>query len=150
MKMLSTIIVFTWFSFVSAIAQERCLDPIQLKSLDAKWEKALLESDVNQLELLLAEDFVWIHNHADATDTKKLLLKRASDPDIGATWNPDSRKSKDEKVTVIGSTGIVTGFTIVDRGSTSTTYHFMRTYIEIEGSCLLLANQTMVIPDKED
>ncbi len=60
-------------------------------------------------------------------------MKRASDPNLGAAWNPDSRKSKDVKVTVIGSTAIVTGVTIVERDSTSTTYHFMRTYVEIEG-----------------
>ena len=150
MKIVNLVIIVIVLSLASAVAQESCLDSKRLSSLDTEWEKALLESNVEFLDSILAEDFIWVHNHAAGTDTKEILLKRASDQNVGAAWNPDSRKSKDVKVTVIGSTGIVTGFTIVDRGSTSTTYHFMRTYVEFEGNCLLIANHTMVIPDEED
>lgn len=91
-----------------------------------------------------------VHDLASGIDSKESLLKRASDPNIGATGKPKSRISKDVKVIVIGSTGVVSGYTIVDKDSSLITYHFMRTYVEIEGNCFLLANHTMVIPDKEN
>ena len=150
MKTISIVIVLTGLSLVSTIAQESCLDSNRLASVDSTWEKALLESNVEFLKSILTDDFIWVHNHAGLIDSKSSLLKRASDPYIGATGNPKSRISEDVKVRVTGSTGIVTGFTTVDRGPTPTTYYFMRTYAEIDGNCFLLANNTMVIPENED
>ncbi len=147
MKEISIVIIVMGLSFVSAVAQESCLDPDRLASLDAGWEKALLESNVNRLGSLLAEDFVWIHNHTSGIDSKASLIKRASDPDVGATGNPRSRNSFDVNVIILDSTGVVTGLTVVDRGASPTTYSFMRTYVKVGGTCLLLANHTMVIPD---
>lgn len=150
MKMNCIVIVLITLSFASAQAQENCLNKNQLTQLDAEWEKALLNSDVNRLQSLLAEDFIWIHDHASSVDSKSSLIKRASDPSVGASGNPRSRTSIDVKVIVMGSTGIVTGFTAVDRGSTVTNYNYMRTYVESEGKCFLLANHTMVVPEKKD
>ncbi len=150
MKIVYLVILALRLSLASTLAQESCLDTDNLIKLDAQWEKALLESDVEFLAFILADDFIWIHNHASLTDTKESLLKRASDPKSGATGKPRSRISKDVEVTVLGSTGIVTGFTIVDRGPAPTTYHFMRTYVAVAEHCLLLANHTMAIPEKDE
>jgi len=125
-------------------AQDSCLDPAALIQLDAQWERALLESDGDFLATLLAEDFIWVHNHASAVDTKSLLLERLSDP----TGDTRSRVSSDVEARILGSAAVVTGFTVVDRGSTSTRYNFMRTYVEVSGRCLLLANHTMALPEE--
>jgi hypothetical protein len=125
-------------------AQESCLDPAALIRLDSMWEKALLESDANFLAPLLAEDFIWVHNHASTVDTKELLLERLSH----GSGDTRSRISSDVVARILGSTGVVTGFTIVDRGPTPTRYNFMRTYVEVSGRCLLLANHTMAIPEE--
>ncbi|RMA64790.1 hypothetical protein BXY75_1671 [Ulvibacter antarcticus] len=37
----------------------------------------------------------------------------------------------------------------MDRGPSPITYHFMRTYVEINERCYLIANHTMAIPEKE-
>jgi hypothetical protein len=72
-------------------------------------------------------------------------LKRAEKPNDATR----SRISRDVKAIVLGKTAIVTGITVVDRGPSPVTYHFMRTYVEVKGKCLLLANHTMAIPDEE-
>ena len=149
MKIILFIAIILRISLASAMAQESCIDTGNLLKLDAEWEKALLESNVEFLKSILADDFIWVHNHAGLTDTKESLLKSASKPRGGAA-NTKSRISKDVKVILFGSTGIVTGFTIVDRGPTPTTYHFMRTYAEVAGKCFLVANHTMAIPDDEE
>lgn len=148
MKIIKLAIILTAISIASTFAQENCLNSKQLLKIDLEWEQAILKSDVKFLEKILAEDFIWVHNHAVTIDSRTSLLKRASDPNIGATGNPKSRISKDVKVMITGSTGIVTGFTVVDRGPNPTTYHFMRTYVEIEGNCQLVANHTMIVPDE--
>ena len=129
-----------------AIAQKNCLDAERLKTLDQAWEMALLKNDVEFLKSTLAENFIWVHSQASLTDSKESLLKRASNPGQGATGNTRSRTSSDVRVIVNGSTAVVTGFTLVDRGPTPTKYHFMRTYAEVDGHCLLVANQTMAMP----
>ena len=130
-----------------AHAQAGCLDSANLVHLDAEWERSLLESDVPFIESVLAEDFIWIFDHAKSYDTKQSLLKRASDPSVGATGNPISRTSEDLKVIILGSTAVVTGYIYVDHGDNISKYNFMRTYVEIDGRCLLLANQTMKISE---
>ena len=150
MKIIKLVILLSTISLASAFAQENCLNSKRLAALDMEWEKSLLESNVEFLESTLAEDFIWVHNHASLTDTKEMLIKRANDPNIGAAWNPESRKSRDVQVILFGTTAIVTGYTVVERDSTETTYHFMRTYTELDGKCRLVANHTMVVPDEKD
>ncbi len=130
-------------------AQESCRDPDTLLRLDSEWERALLESDAERLRALLAEDYVWVHDHASAIDTKASLLERASDPAVGTAGSARSRTQSDVEYRILGSTGVVTGFAVVDRQSGSTRYNFMRTYAEVSGRCVLLANHTMQIPDDE-
>lgn len=149
MKIISIAIVIMGLSLNSSIAQESCLNPEKLKNLDASWEKAQLNSDTEFLESILAKDFIWVHNHANMIDNKTAVLNRANRYKSLGTQNARSRMSKDVTVIVSGATGIVSGFTIVDRGPSPTTYHFMRTYVERNGKCFLIANHTMVVPEKE-
>ena len=136
------------FPFLSTCAQKSCLQETALKTLDAQYEKALLESDAQFLENLLAKDFIWVHNHNSMTDTKEALVKRAKN--TNATGNTRARTQSDVQVIILGATAVVTGITVVDRGPKPTTYHFMRTYVEIEGECKLLANHTMAVPEEEE
>jgi hypothetical protein len=145
---MSIAFLFIGLSIVSATAQESCLNPESLKKIDASWEKAQLDADKEFLEFLLAEDFIWVHNHGNTIDNKTDVLNRADRYRSGKKKNARSRKSKDVKVIVSGTTGIVSGITIVDIGPSPTTYHFMRTYVEIDKQCFLIANQTMAVPKK--
>ena len=146
MRVCGVAMVLLGLGVMSLAAQGSCLDPGALVQLDGEWERALLESDAERLAAMLADDFIWVHDHASLTDTKSSLLERASDPAVGATGATRSRVSSDVVARVLGSTGVVTGFTEVDRGPGPTTYNFMRTYVEISGTCLLLANHTMQVP----
>lgn len=121
----------------------------QLLQLDQGWEKALLESDVTFLENLLADEFVWVHNHASLIDGKEQALARANRIKAGQVDDTRNRTSRDREVVILGATGVVTGFTVVDRGPNPTTYHFMRTYALVDGKWKLLGNHTMAIPDAE-
>lgn len=130
---------------VPANAQDSCINRDNLLDMDAGWERALLESDVAFLERVMADEFVWVHNHASSVDTKEILLERAREGN--ATGRPRAREQSDVTVRITGSVGIVHGFTIVIRDDTTPRYTFMRTYAEIDGRCLLLANQTMQLND---
>jgi len=121
----------------------------QLLELDIAWEKALLTSDATFLENLLAEDFVWVHNHASLVDGKTNAVERAKRIQAGQADNTKGRVPRDQQVVILGNTGVVSGFTVVDRPPSPVTYHFMRTYAWIDGRFFLLANHTMAIPDEE-
>ncbi|WP_304238558.1 nuclear transport factor 2 family protein [Jiulongibacter sediminis] len=137
------------FAFFIAHSQENCLTKENLLKLDLQWEQALLVSDADFLSKLLADEFIWIHNHNSMTDSKEALVKRAADPNRKATGDTKSRISRDVTVAIQGSTAVVTGITVVDRGPTPTTYHFMRTYARKDGKCYLLGNHTMAVPEDE-
>ncbi len=129
-------------------AQQSCLEPENLKALDLRYEQALKNNDVAFFESHLADEYLWVHNHASATDTKEAILDRAKDPTKGATGNPIARESEDVKVIRYGNTAVVTGFTTVKRETSAPRYNFMRTYVEVDDQCLLLASHTMRIPDE--
>lgn len=135
--------LLTWAS----VAQTK--DHQKLLELDLGWEKALLGSDVEFLENLLAEDFVWVHNHASLIDGKDAVVSKANRIQGGQADDTKGRVSRDQTVVILGKTGVVSGFTVVDRGPRPTTYHFMRTYAKVKGKYVLLANHTMAIPDEE-
>ena len=126
-------------------AQDTCITRDNLLELDAGWERALTDSDVDFLARLMADEFVWVHNHASSVDTKESLLERARAGD--ATGKPRAREQSDITVHLTGPVGVVYGTTTVIRDSTSPTYTFMRTYADIDGRCLLVANQTMRIDE---
>jgi ketosteroid isomerase-like protein len=120
----------------------------QLMELDKGWEMALLNSEVEFLENLLAEEFIWVHNHASQIDGKEEALSRAKKIRAGQQDDTRNRTPRDQKVVLLGQTAVVSGFTLVDRGPQPTNYHFMRTYALVEGKWKLLANHTMAIPEE--
>ena len=120
----------------------------QLVELDKGWEKALLNSEVEFLDDLLAEEFVWVHNHATQIDGKAEALSRAKKIRAGQQDDTRNRSPRDQKVVLLGQTAVVSGFTVVDRGTQPTTYHFMRTYALVAGKWKLIANHTMAIPEE--
>ena len=146
MKRIRIVIAIIGLSIFSAAAQENCLNQENLKKLDASWEKAQLELNADYIKSLLAEDFIWVHNHANTIDTKEAVLERIQRYIRTNNKNTKSRTSKDVNVIISGKTGIVSGIAIIDKISGLTNYHFMRTYVEIDGKCYLIANQTMAIP----
>ena len=119
----------------------------QLVALDKGWERALLNSDVKFLDTLLAEEFVWVHNHASQIDGKAEALNRAKKIRAGQQDDTRNRSPRDHQVVILRQTAVVTGFTVVDRGPQPTTYHFMRTYALVAGKWKLIANHTMAIPE---
>lgn len=123
-----------------------CLDDESVIALDAGWERAYLERDVAFLETLLADDYTWVHTHATVIDTRQDVLDRVS---AGGEWTMVSREQSDVEVRRLGSTAVVGGYTVVRHADRATRYRFMRAYVEVDGTCLLLANQTMAIPEDE-
>ncbi len=129
------------YSAMGQTKEERLLE------LDRSWERALLNSEVAVLEELLAEEFIWVHNHASLIDGKVETLSRAKRIQAGQQDDTRNRSPRDQKVVLLGQTAVVSGFTLVDRGPQPTNYHFMRTYALVEGKWKLLANHTMAIPE---
>ncbi len=130
------------FSAMGQTTEDRLLE------LDRSWEKALLNSEVAILEELLAEEFIWVHNHASLIDGKAETLSRAKRIRAGQQDDTRNRSAREHQVVLLGQTAVVSGFTLVDRGPQPTNYHFMRTYALVEGKWKLLANHTMAIPEE--
>jgi hypothetical protein len=149
MKSLILSFLVSLIAFFSAIAQQTCMTVENIIALDAKWEMSNLHPDPDFVEATLAEDFVWVHNHASMVDTKEVAVQRAKNQKAQGTSNTKSRIQSEVKVAITGKTAIVTGFTVVDRGPIPTKYHFMRTYVELDGKCLLVGNHTMAVPEEE-
>ncbi|GMQ25070.1 hypothetical protein Aoki45_17520 [Algoriphagus sp. oki45] len=145
MKTLLLITSFVFCFYFSSLAQTSGEELLQV---DLGWEKALLKSEVGYLENLLAEEFIWVHNHAGLIDGKEAVLARARRIQEGQTDATKGRNSRDQIVVILGTTGVVSGYTVVDRGPSPTTYHFMRTYSWIDGQWKLLGNHTMAIPEE--
>ncbi|MBM3168472.1 MAG: nuclear transport factor 2 family protein [Bacteroidetes bacterium] len=142
MKSLPLLLTFLFITF-SSLAQTT---QQQLVDLDKSWERALLNSEVEFLDQLLADEFIWVHNHASLIDGKPEVLSRAKKIRGGQPDDTRNRSSRDQQVVLLGQTAVVSGFTLVDRGPQPTTYHFMRTYVLVDGYWKLLANHTMAIP----
>ncbi|MCM0059227.1 MAG: nuclear transport factor 2 family protein [Algoriphagus sp.] len=143
MKFLPLLLTFLLSTF-SSLAQTT---PEQLVELDKGWEKALLHSEVEFLDNLLAEEFIWVHNHASQIDGKAEAVNRAKNIRAGQQDDTRNRSPRDHQVVILGQTAVVSGFTVVDRGPQHTTYHFMRTYALVAGKWKLIANHTMAIPE---
>lgn len=120
-----------------------------IKSLDAKWEENNLYPDPEFFKIVLSEKFIWVHNHYSSVDSKESVVQKAKNQKANGGNNNKSRVQKDVKVAITGNTAIVTGFTYVDRTVNPANYHFMRTYVEVDGKCLLIGNHTMAIPEEE-
>lgn len=149
MKSFSVLILLFVITYYSAFAQQNCMTEENIKALDAQWEENNIQPDPEFLKIVLAENFVWVHNHASMVDTKSTVLKKAESMVEKGTTDTRSRIQSEVKVAITGNTAIITGFTVKDSGPKPTTYHFMRTYVEVDGNCLLIGNHTMAIPKEE-
>ena len=144
--MKTLILLFTYLALPLATYAQT--SEAHLLELDKGWEKALLTSDVEFLEKLVADEFIWVHNHAGLIDGKEAILSRAKRIQSGQADDTRNRTTKDQQVVILGLTGIVSGYTLVDRGPSPTLYHFMRTYTWTGGKWKLLGNHTMAIPEE--
>lgn len=133
--------------FPSVLHAADCLAPEQLKALDRQYEQALRKGDPEFMADLLAENFVWVHNHAGSRETKSVLMARLGDGHDA----PLSRESEAVEVRRLDKTAVISGFTTVTKADAegenrqANRYHFMRTYVAQGGNCRLLANQTMKV-----
>ncbi|WP_339878884.1 nuclear transport factor 2 family protein [uncultured Algoriphagus sp.] len=149
MKTFILSVFFSFFIYFSTSAQQSCMTEQTILTLDAQWEAMNLKPDPEFFKITLAENFVWVHNHASMVDTKKDVVQRAEKQAKNGTSNTRSRVQSDVKVAITDNMAVVTGFTLVDRDPSPTRYHFMRTYIEVDGKCLLAGNHTMAVPEEE-
>lgn len=142
-------LLFFFISSISVFSQTTCMTEESIKQLDAAWEEANLHPDPDFFESALGSEFIWVHNHGSMVDSKNSVVDRAKKQKAVGTTDTRSRKQRDVKVAISGNTAVVTGITVVDRGPSPTTYHFMRTYVEMDGKCFLIGNHTMAIPEEE-
>lgn len=146
MRLITVAVLMLGLGGNAALAEHSCLDPLALVKFDAEWERALLEVDAAWFERHLSEDFVWVHNHATLVDSKESLLSPMRIARAKASPTR-SRVQSDVTARIAGSTGVVTGYTVVDRGAGAKKYNFMRTYAVVSSHCVLLGNHTMVVPE---
>jgi len=149
MKSFILLSIISLFTVFSTFAQQTCMTEENIKIFDAKWEEANLHPDPDFMESALAKEFVWVHNHASMIDTKVDVVGRAKTQKANGTSDTKSRIQREVKVAITGKTAIVTGITIIDRAPIPTKYHFMRTYVEVDGKCLLVGNHTMAVPEEK-
>lgn len=138
--------------FSGAIAHaDSCLIAEKLVALDGRYEKALQLGDVAFLEKLLAPDFLWVHNLASLKESRAQVLTRIPKPEE----RTKDRRSHDITQQRLNDTVVLQGLSSVDKwnpdGKTFRTsrYQFMRTYVEEDGECKLLAVQTMKVWSSE-
>jgi ketosteroid isomerase-like protein len=128
-----------------------CLPTAALIERDAKYEEAMRVGDAPFLQELLADDYVWVHTLASAIETKAVIVARAQHP----ASVPKSRTTSEVHAHVLGDSVVLRGLSTVDQwnadGKTwrSNRYQFMRTYVNVAGSCKLLAVQTMKVWSSE-
>jgi hypothetical protein len=65
----------------------------QLLTTDLGWGKALLSSDMTFLENLLANEFIWVHNHASMIDGKEQAIASAKRLQTGQADDTRNRTS---------------------------------------------------------
>jgi len=103
LPLLLTLLLIT-YSSLAQTTEERLLE------LDRSWEKALLNSEVEFLEELLAEDFIWVHNQASQIDGKEEAFNRAKRIRAGQQDDTRNRTPKEQPVVMPGQTGMVSVF----------------------------------------
>lgn len=140
-------------SGVGAIAAP-CLPVDQLIALDNQYEDAMRRNDAPLLERLLADEYIWVHTLASATDTKADLVGRAK-----AKANVHkSRSTSEVKAQVVNDTVVLRGISTVEAWNEDKTtwrvnrYTYMRTWVTVGGQCKLLSNMTQNIssvPNKQ-
>ena len=136
-----------------------CLPVAQLIAADARYEEAMRVGDVAYLQAWLADDYVWVHTLASAIDSKAAVLARAAG--VAAAPAPalpsgyKARTTSEVKAHALGDSVVLRGLSTVEQwnadGKTWRTarYQFMRTYVQVDGQCKLLAVQTMKVFSSE-
>lgn len=131
---------------VTPLAAADCLSDTNLLRLENDYEQAIRTADVAWLERTLAEDFIWVHNHASAYESRAMLMARLRAEDYQP---PKSRELSEVSVIRQGDTAVVYGLSTVDKHTEgarhANRYHFMRTWLKTPVSCRLLAGQTMKV-----
>jgi len=126
-----------------------CLPAAGLVELDRQYEAALSTGNAAFLRELLADDYVWVHTLGSELETKPVLLARMARP-----TRFKSRTTDGVQVRLLGDTAVLHGVSVVEQwhadGRTFKTnrYQFMRTYVNLDGNCRLLAGQTMNLSSK--
>lgn len=143
----SLLLLFLNLACYSSLYAQNILTTSSILALDAQWEEKNLHPDYEFFQSLLSDNFVWVHDHASMIDSKEAILKRIKTQQETGSNETKSRIQSDVKVMISGKTALVTGFTTVDRGPKPIKYHFMRTYAEVDGKCMLVGNHTMAIPE---
>ena len=140
------IVVMTALLLSAPVFADSCLDKEKLIALDQKYETAVQQADIKFLTGLLADEFYWVHNLASLKESKTQLLVR-----IQKEEKPKARRSHDLSVRILENTAVVEGLSSVDKwnvdGKTFRTsrYQVIRTYVEVNGECKLLAIQSMKV-----
>ena len=151
MKKINLTIIILVLSIFQISAQESCINAENLKKLDALWEKSLMVTNLEFFESTVSKDFIWVHGDGIRTDSKLTLLELVQRIHNGKPDYWKSRIQKDIKVIISGTTGVVNGYTVVEKyDGSQVTFNFMRTYSEIDGICILLANHTILLSEKEE
>lgn len=155
--MLTFLIPFAFPFFIQAIdVSTTCINEASILKIDAQYEKALIIQDIDFLSQHLHPEFVWVHNHADFINYGAESILQPMRERISAGRNSSSKKRQQSDVRVISleNTAVIYGFTEIERTEEYVSqtgnphpvkYHFMRTYVEQEGVCRLVANHTMEV-----
>jgi hypothetical protein len=126
-----------------------CLPADALIERDRQYEAALGSGNAAFLREALADDYVWVHTLGSEIETKPVLLARMAKP-----GRFKSRTTSDVQARALGDTTVLHGVSIVEQwnadGQTFKTnrYQFMRTWVNVDGQCRLLAVQTMNLSSK--
>ena len=126
-----------------------CLPTDALVERDRQYEAALATGNVAFLREALADDYVWVHTLGSEIETKPVLLARMEKP-----TRFKSRTTSDVQARTLGDATVLHGISIVEQwnadGTTFKTnrYQFMRTWVNADGRCRLLAGQTMNLSSK--
>jgi hypothetical protein len=126
-----------------------CLPDDALVERDRQYEAALATGNVAFLKEALADDYVWVHTLGSEIETRPVLLARMEKP-----TRFKSRTTEGVRVRALGDTSVLHGVSIVEQwnadGKTFKTnrYQFMRTWVNVDGRCRLLAGQTMNLSSK--
>ncbi|QGZ42416.1 uncharacterized protein DUF4440 [Pseudoduganella flava] len=129
-----------------------CQPTAALVDHDRRYEEALRSGDVAFLRAALADDYVWVHSLGSQVESRAVLLERLQGLKGQAAFK--SRTTSDVHVHAQGETVVLRGLSIVEQwnadGATFRTnrYQFMRTYVNVDGQCKLLAVQTMNLAAK--
>ncbi|MBB3219259.1 nuclear transport factor 2 family protein [Pseudoduganella umbonata] len=126
-----------------------CLPTDALVERDRQYEAALGTGNAAFLREALADDYVWVHTLGSEIETKPVLLARMAKPS-----RFKSRTTSDVQARTLGETTVLHGISTVEQwnadGQTFKTnrYQFMRTWVNVDGQCRLLAVQTMNLSSK--